>query len=82
MRERYRHWAVRLSERNAEVVSEKLRAAWDRMVASEEEWTLVKFAREAGMCFETLQANHQDWVVRYRERCASQSSIQQRQSLR
>ncbi len=64
---RYRPWAVRLSEYNAGVVSARLQSAWERMVASEEEWTLVRFAREAGMGFQALQTNHQNWVGRFRE---------------
>ncbi len=70
MRARYRHWAERLVEHNAKVVSAKLEAAWDRMVASEEEWTLVRFAHEAEMGFQTLKVHHQEWVERFRERKA------------
>jgi hypothetical protein len=71
---RYHLWAARLSECNADVVSAKLQAAWDRMVTSEEEWTLVRFAHEAEMDFQTLQAHHQEWVERFRARKASFST--------
>jgi hypothetical protein len=74
MRGRYRHWAARLSQRNTAVVSEKLQAAWDRMVTSEEEWTIVRFAHEAEMDFQTLRAHHQEWVERFRVRKASFST--------
>jgi AraC-like DNA-binding protein len=73
---RYRHWVERLVERNAEVVSAKLEAAWDRMVASEEEWTLVRFAHEAEMAFQTLKDHHQEWVERFRERKAIFSTFE------
>lgn len=66
MRVRYRYWMARLSEHNAAVVSAKLQAAWDRMVSSEEIWTIVRFAREAGMGYQTLQDHHQSWVERFR----------------
>jgi len=71
---RYRHWIVRLSERNAEVVSAKLQAAWNRMVISREEWTIVQFAREAEMSYQTLQEHHQTWVERLRMLRASFST--------
>lgn len=77
MRGRYRHWAVRLSERNADVVSAKLQAAWDRMVTSEEEWTLVRLAHEAEMDFQTLKIHHQEWVERFRVRKTSFSTFEQ-----
>jgi len=76
MRARYHHWAVRLLEHNAEVVSAKLQAAWDQMVTSKEEWTLVQFARVAEMDFQTLQAHHQNWVERFRVRKASFSTVE------
>jgi AraC-like DNA-binding protein len=71
---RYRHWAVRFSERNVEVVSTKLQTAWDRMVTSEEEWTLIQFARAAKMDYQTLKAYHQEWIERLRLRKASFSA--------
>jgi len=76
MRARYRHWAERLVERNAEVVSAKLGAAWNRMVASEKEWTLVRFAHEAEMDFQTLKVHHEEWVERFRERKAILSTFE------
>jgi integrase len=71
---RYLHWTELLSEHNAKVVSAKLQAAWDLLISSEGGWTIVQFAREAGMSYQRLQTHHQDWVKRFQEFKASFST--------
>jgi AraC-like DNA-binding protein len=76
MRTRFRHWNERLSEHNAAVVSARLQDAWNRMVDSKEVWTIVRFAQEAEMNYETLHVKHKDWFERFHTWKAQRSILE------